>query len=678
MFGKEGDLNNSIPNTMKITIVHPNPSKNELSQRIIERAGNDLKERLKFTCTSNYKDIYKDLDKPLSQQQSQSTKGLINNKWISDLCNRRPALILYFYEIPNGTNKSMEEKKIYDILSEIKKNDDLVYIFLFIISKDIKENPYNFNDDNMQRPNNIRNLIQKEYIFELSNDEIWKIIDLGNFITNIVHFCRLYYRRFKNKIKEKKVKATSREEKIEYNIMLGVLSIIKSKKAIYTKSKYFDEAYNLISEKSYNKSNYLYGNKSVNPKFNLIEIRAVSDWLFYKILKLQNSKKISSDPGDRSTKNLRSLTNVVLGKKTDKISSSMDNQFEKFQNHIKIFSYLSDFINSENKDKDKFIYIEYYWLIQRYKDLCELYEEYLNTNYNKKKMLSLGLIYFKQIYYNIKLIKLLNHNKGEHLNNVLINNKEIPINKIESEFSSFYGKPPSYSYKDIHNPLMKYDLGLDEDVYFKKFIFENKLNSEGGLNTLYDQYLSKAYNLFRNLKTNIFKNSSNYGIDLYLNILKLLISYNDKENNAFNISNLKIDENLFNLVNSFPTLNLEYIKKFPKVYLHYLELNINSLISHIQNSNTNVDNYIKTKLFINLSLLGNLRKLNENEEIFFFQLINDEEFIPKDVNEKNNEEEEIKPINIKLSKEKNNENCIFDCDYNLKNANDSHEKKILD
>ena len=53
MFGKEGDLNNSIPNTMKITIVHPNPSKNELSQRIIERAGNDLKERLKFTCTSN-------------------------------------------------------------------------------------------------------------------------------------------------------------------------------------------------------------------------------------------------------------------------------------------------------------------------------------------------------------------------------------------------------------------------------------------------------------------------------------------------------------------------------------------------------------------------------------------------------------------------------------------------
>ena len=158
----------------------------------------------------------------------------------------------------------------------------------------------------------------------------------------------------------------------------------------------------------------------------------------------------------------------------------------------------------------------------------------------------------------------------------------------------------------------------------------------------------------------------------------MLISYNDKENNAFNISNLKIDENLFNLVNSFPTLNLEYIKKFPKVYLHYLELNINSLISHIQNSNTNVDNYIKTKLFINLSLLGNLRKLNENEEIFFFQLINDEEFIPKDVNEKNNEEEEIKPINIKLSKEKNNENCIFDCDYNLKNANDSHEKKILD
>ena len=677
MFDKEGDLKNSIPNTMLISIVHPNPSKNDLSQRIIEKTGFDLKERLKFTCTSNYKDIYKDLDKPLSQQQSQTAKGLINNKWINDLCNRRPALIIYFYQIPNGANKSLEEKKIYDNLSEIKKYDDLVYIFLFIINKDIKENPYNFNSDDMQKANNLRNIIQKEYIFELSHDEIWKAIDLGNFATNIVHCCRLYYRRYKIKIKEKKVKSTSREEKIEYNIMLGVLSIMKTKKTEYTKSKYFDEAYNLISEKSYNKSNYLYGNKSVNPKFNLIEVRAVSDWLFYKILKLQGIKKNTSENiGQNSAKNIRSLTNIILGKQTEKNTPSIDNQIEKYRNHIKNFSFLSDCINGQNTDK--FIYFEYYWLIQRYKDLCELYEEYVKTNYNKKKTLSLGLIYFKQIYYYIKLIKLLNQIKGENLNIVSIKNKEIQINKIEAEFSQFYGKPPSYSYKDVHNPLMKYDLGFDEDVYFKKFLFEKKLNSEGALNSLYEQNISKAYNLFNNFKNNILKNNSNCGIDLYLNILKLLISYYDKENNVFNISNLKIDENLFNIANSFPILNLENIKKFPKVYLHYLELNINSLLNHMQNSNSNVDNYIKTKLFINLSLLGNLRKLNENEETFFFQLINDELFIPKDINDKTSEEKEIKPIIIKLSKEKNNENCIFDCDYNLKNEDDSHEKKILD
>ena len=94
-------------------------------------------------------------------------------------------------------------------------------------------------------------------------------------------------------------------------------------------------------------------------------------------------------------------------------------------------------------------------------------------------------------------------------------------------------------------------------------------------------------------------------------------------------------------------------------------------------------NFAKTKLFINLSLLGNIRKLNEDEESIFFQLINDEQFIPIDINDNNTENKEnneSKPIIIKLNKDKNNENSIFDFDYCLKNEDkeDSHEKKILD
>ena len=673
MFGSEEDLNNSISNSMIISIIHPTPEKIDLSQKVLEKTGFDYKERLKFICTSNYKDIYKDLDKSGTQQESQSSKGLINRKWIDDLCNRRPSLIMYFYPIPKGANKNSEEKKIYENLLEIKKFDDLVYIFLFIISKDMKENPYNFNSEDIQKTYNLRNIIQKEFIFEFAHDEIGKIIDLGNFSTNIIHYCRLYYRRYKNKIKEKKMKSTSREEKIECDIMLGVLSIIKSKKMIYVKSKYFEEAYDLISENNYNKANYLYGNKSLNPKFNLIEVRAVSDWLFYKIMKLkgilfptissQNSKPVS-----------RSLSSNLLGKQPKK-NSDIEKQIEKYQRHIKIFSFLYEYLKNDNSDK--FIYIEYYWLIKRLKDLCYLCEEGLKLNNNKKKMLSLGLIYLKQIYYYIKMIKFFNKNKGDNISGILIKNKEVPINKIETAFSKFYGKPPSYSYKDIHNPLLKFDLGFNEDIYFKKFIAEKKLDSEGELNDLYNQYLLKATNLFKNFRAKKVGNNFDGGIELYINMLKILL-LNNGENNAFNISNLKMDDNLFKILDSVPNLNLNDIRKFPKIYLNYLEMNVNSLIFHMQSPD--VDNYSKTKLFINLSLLGNLRKLNENEENIFFQLINDEQFIPVDINDKNKENNESKPLIIKLNKDKNNENSIFDFDYGLKNEEegDSHEKKILD
>ena len=679
MIGNEEDLKKPIPNSMLISIIHPNPTKNDLSQRIFEKAGFDLKERLKITYVSNYKNIY-DLDK---KKESQTSKGLINTKWIEDVCNKNPSLIIYFYPIPNGANKSLEEKKIYENISEIKKYDDLVYIFLFILSKDTKENPYNFNSDEI-KANNLRNFIQKEYIFELNHDEIWKVIDMGNFVTNLTYYCRLYYRRYKIKIKEKKVKATSREEKIECNIKLGVLSIIKSKKLKYIKSKYFEEAYDLISDKNYNKYKYLYGIKDINPIFNLIEVRAVSDWLFCKIMSLQSIKSPTAASMPSSAKNIRSLTNSLLGNSAPGgnkgPSSNFDKQIEKYQNHIKTFSYLYEYTKSENPGK--FIYIEYYWLIQRYKDLCLLYEEYIKTNYNKKKMLSLGFIYFKQVYYFIKMIKLFDKNKAQNFSSVLVKNKEVPINKIDTELSQFYGKAPNFSYKDIHNPLMKFDLGFDEDIYFKKFMYEKKLNADGALNELCNEYLNKASNLFTNFKNNYLKNKLNCGVDLYINLLKLLPAYNNKENNIFNISKINLDEKLLKILDSFPNLNFDKIKQFPKIYLHYLELNINSLIYQMQNSD--VDNAIKTKIFTYLSYLGNLRQLKENEEEIFFKLLNDEKFEPIDITGQIWQTPELisemKSVIIKLNinKDKKDEDSIFDFEYNLKNGEDSHEKKILD
>ena len=671
MFGNEEELKNLIPNTIRGAIINSNLKKNDLSQRILQKTGFDFKERLKIIYMSDYKDIYKDLDKLSFQKDIQTSKGLINTNWIDDICNKRPALIIYYHYIPIGANKSFEEKKIYENVIEIRKNDELVSIFLFIISSDMKENPYNFNTD-AQKQYNLRNLVSKECIFVFPDEEFWKMIDFGNFCNNIIHFSRLYYKRYKNKIKEKKVKAGSREEKIEYNIILAVLSIIKTKKIAYNKNKYLDEAYELICQKKFNINKYLYGVKPNNPIYNFSEVRAVADWLFYKILQLQNVQLPTPPQSVNNNKKLmsRSLTNSLLGKNSQNLSD-FEQQIEKYQNHIKNFSYISKYI----KDNEcKFLLIEYYWLIKRYQDLSELYEENIKNSSGKNKILSLGMIYFKQIYYSIKIIKFLTKNKSENIITTTIKNKEVPINIIEIEFSKFYGKPPSYSYKDIHNPLIKLDLGFNEDIYFKKFIYDKKMNVDGSLNELFNLYLTKMTVAFK--KLNSIKSNFKGGINLYFNILKIL-SNESKQNNIFNISNLKINENIFKLVSSFPNLSFNNIKKFPKVYLHYLELITNSLIYDLQNPA--VSNQSKSNLFINLSLLGSIRKLNESEENIFFKLLNDEQFVPEKINEdKNAENTESKSIRIKLNKDKGRNDLIFDFEYNLKDGDEAHEKKILD
>ena len=690
MFNNEEELKNSIPNTMNISIIYPNPKKNDLSQKVLEKIGLDFKERLKFSCVTAVKDIYKDLEIISFQKEKvQPSNGLINKKWMDDLFTKRPALIIYYYKIPNGANKAAEEKKIYESISEIRNYDELVYIFLFIICKDTKENPYNFNSDDTQKAYNLRNIIQKELIFEFPTDEIWKYIDLGNFANNVLHYTRLYFRKYKSKIKEKKVKANSREEKIECDVMLGVLSIVKTKKIYYTKSKYLEEAYDLISDPNYNKNKYLYGNKSINPKFNLLEVRAVADWLFFKIIKMITLKLPSSiNQTSQSAKNIpRSLTSNIIGTKQQGNAnkpSEFESLIDKYQNHIKTFLYSPEFL--KNEKNDKCVYYEYFWLVQRYQNLSELYEENIkNSNKSKKKNLALAMLYLKQIYYIIKLIKFFNKNQGDNLNSIIVKNKEVPINKVETSVTRFYGRAPSYSYKDVHNPLLKFELGFDENIFFKKFIFDKKLNEIDTLNDLVNQYISRTLSIFKNINSSLIsKNNFVGGIDLYLNTLKIILSSMDKACNGLNNPEIKMDENLLKIVNSFPNINLNNIKKFPKIFLHYLELVISSLIYQMNNPDITMTNYSKTKLLINLSLLGSLRKLNDEEENIFFKLLNDEQFVPVEAegdNENTNGGNDIiesKPVVINLMKEKKNENSIFNFDYTLKNGEDSQEKKILD
>ena len=675
MLENDDDLKTPLKNTMQIAIIHPNPQQNDLSKKILERAVPEFKDRLKFTSYSNYKDIYKDLNKlPFIQESQTFNKGLLNTKLIDELYNKRPALIIYYHFIPNGANKPSEEKKIFETLAEIKKQDELVYIILFIISKDMKENPYNFNAD-LDKPFNLRKIVSKELIFEFPDDNIWKMIDMGNIYSTVLHYTRLYYRVYKIKIKDKKIKSALREEKIECNLILGILSIIKSKKLVYSKSKYFDEAYYFISDKNYDKSQFAFADKTLNPKFKSNELRATADWLFYKIMKLSNNKLIntSKTQNQNNAKNTTgySLTDSLMKKQPKNKNDNIENEYiSKFLFHIKSFSFLDKIIQEDKNDS--FILIEYFWLLQRYKDLTELMEENVQVNStNKKKIINLLTTYLKQIFYYIKMMKFYSK---KNLENPIVNvkNKELNINKIDTEYNIYFGKTPVYSYKDINNPLVKFELGFNEDIYIKKFIALKKINNNGPMKELFEKYLSKIPSLLKNLRLNKKNINCNGGIDLYMNLLKISLLLKENKNIFSNID-INITEDIFNILNNSDYININLSKKFPKIYMHYLELYIKSLIYQL--NNPNVTNSTKTKLFINLSLIGNIRKLKEEEENTFFQLINDENFIPelttKDANKKNDK------VFIKLDSDKNNLNPLFCFDYKL-NGDEIHEKKILD
>ena len=152
------------------------------------------------------------------------------------------------------------------------------------------------------------------------------------------------------------------------------------------------------------------------------------------------------------------------------------------------------------------------------------------------------------------------------------------MNRIESETNYFIGKPPIYSYKDVNNPLVKFELGFNEDIFIKKFVALKKLNYNGPMKELFDKYMNKIPNLLKTLRTNMKNMNYNGGIDLYMNLLRisLLVNKIEKENkNVFcDINNITINDDIFNILNNSEYMNINHIKKFPKIYTHYLEMYI--------------------------------------------------------------------------------------------------------
>ena len=209
MYDDEEDLNISLPRALRVAIINPLPPKTDLPKKIIEKISKtnyEFKERLKFTYYTNAKDIYKQKKIALFSEEEKTSKGLINTKWLEDITKNKPCLIILYYHIEENANLESEQQKIYNLLADIKKCDSNISIFLFIIFKDNPENPYPFESEDKSNKYNLRNIINKEFIFVFPDEEIWKYFEFPNFCSNVVFFSRQYYMKIKSKLKEKKVK----------------------------------------------------------------------------------------------------------------------------------------------------------------------------------------------------------------------------------------------------------------------------------------------------------------------------------------------------------------------------------------------------------------------------------------------------------------------------------------
>ena len=692
MFGDENENYITPLNLIKITIVDEVASEGKISEfhkMICNKINPDYRDKLKILYLSKINDIYQNISLTIEDKQSQ---GLINTQWIDEISNQRPSIILLYHYIKENSNKEEEENKIRKKIEEIFKHDNCVYIYLFIICP--PENPNgpneNYNslkDDDKNNPHCLRKLLAKDFIYIFPTKEIWKYIELTKLCNNLILCSRDYYRKIKNKISEARDNSLNTEEMIKYDIMLGILSLIKSKKKESCVSKHLKEAYDIICSKSFDHKKYYYG-KPENVKFNFFEIRAVADWLLFKIMKL--NFKIRDNISVKDKKKQQPNFNVP---------KNMDSQtkIDIFQNHVNIFSSF-DYYNGET---DPFYIFKYYWIFERYNNLVDFFEKNINEFKDNRKYFELiGKINFKILY---NLIKMINYSKKYFsyldINNTTINDYPVPVASILTRQNIYYAKPPIYLYEDVESKK-KFEIGFNADIYLKKFLLKNEMTLDKLYDKLQNQIMPRILTFFQNLNGRISSPfplnkcsldiMKNKGIQFYMFVLKLM-TCEELVNKDYLYSDEKINTSIFELYKII--YNWKHIKKFNKIYVHFLNKYVDSLIHQLE-IGVVFDDIKKTSLFEALSELSSKKILNEKEEKIFSQLLNENFNTQKEEtnNNKNNnistpnpDEELYENINedknniiIDFDLCNNNKNKSFNFEYDIKDIEKSQERKILD
>ena len=714
MFGDESQNKLTITNAMKIAIVDGEGSDNEIYKMIFDKISKEFLDKLKISYIYSIDDLYKNITKNFDEK----SEGLLNTQWIEEISTLRPSVIILYYYIKEGSTKEDEEIKISKIIEDILSNDKYVYIYLFIIVPQQEFDIYQHLKDDEKSPNTIRKKLGRDFIYIFASKEIWKTIELSKLCNNLIICSRNYYKNLKEAIRSKKDESMHAEEFIKYDIMMGILSTIKSKREEACVSKHLKEAYDIICSKSFDHKKYLYG-KPETTKQNFFEIRAIADWLLFKIMKL----------------NFKITENSFVNKKKNQIVRKQKNldvqtKIDIFYNHIRIFSSFD--YGDKEKEGDPFYFYRYFWTYMRYINLIEFCEKNINEIKDENKYIyKIGLVNFYILYILIKMIKFYKkYFKDIDMNNVKLNDKEVPLSFIKVSPSIYYAKPPQFYYED-QTKNERIDIGYDDDIYLKKIVINNDLTLDKMIDKLKKELIPNILSFYKKAskfgkdfevvvndfillnKNNLQSENDMKGLEIYLNILNLNTNKEGVEEiDLYKYKN--INDIMFDLYQTFDLS--KNIKKFPKIYTDFLNKFTQSLIYQMENikEDEKFNNVKKTALFKSLCILANIKILNEKEEDIFIKLLNDEEFTPVKYNIENLQENFLEQAKIAnqtndgvyeisngetnedIEKEiekkyisKNdvvinfntlykNENKSFLYEYNIKDIEKSQERKILD
>ena len=471
MFGDENQNKLTISSSMKIAIVDNEGTENELYTMIFETIKKEYVDKLKISYIYNINDLYKNSLQSLDEK----SEGLLNSQWIEEISTLRPSVIILYYYIKEGSTKEDEEIKISKIIDNILLNDKYVYIYLFVVVPQQEIDIYQHLKDDEKSPNSIRKKLNKEFIYIFPSKEIWKIIEVSKLCNSLILCSRNYYKQLRIDINNKRNESMHSEEIIKYDILMGVLNTIKSKKQEICVSKHLKEAYDIICTKSFDHKKYLYGNPE-STKLNFCEIRGIADWLLFKIMKF--NFKVTENYFEKNKKNPKMVVkqkNLDVKTKIDILSTTPINKkislrkSKSFQN-IKNNPEKIEFEKQMNEIKKN---------IKKYSSMTKLKIYYNNLHQTSNLLLSSSKISSSSsnsIHSSFK--------KSKNENLININNKQ-----QKNNYDIKLMKDPNYSSK-IKFSLITKNKNTNSELNLKNS--ENSNNNNSGENkensTHYDLY----------------------------------------------------------------------------------------------------------------------------------------------------------------------------------------------